>query len=106
MDAEKVLVIEKVKRYLNELTRYGINIEKAYLYGSYARGNYHKDSDIDIVIISSDFQGMRFYDWQRIAPLTEDIDLRIEPMPYRPGDFTDSEPLAVEVMANGEEIKM
>jgi len=106
MDAQKVLVMEKVKRYLNELTRHGINIEKAYLYGSYARGNYHKDSDIDIVIISSNFQGMRFYDWQRIAPLTEDIDVRIEPMPYRPEDFTDSDPLAVEVMANGEEIKM
>jgi len=106
VDAEKVLVIKKVKRYLNELTRYGINIEKAYLYGSYARSNYHKDSDIDIVIISSDFQGMRFYDWQRIAPLTEDIDVRIEPMPYRPEDFTDSDRLAVEVMANGEEIKM
>jgi len=106
VDAEKVLVMEKVKRYLNELTRHGINIERAYLYGSYARGNYHKDSDIDIVIISSDFQGMRFYDWKQIVPFRRDIDVRIEPMPYRPEDFTDSDPLAVEVMANGEEIKM
>ncbi len=106
MDAGKVLVIEKVKRYLNELNRYGVKIEKAYLYGSYARGNYHKDSDIDIVIISRDFQGMRFSDWKRIAPLTENIDVRIEPMPYRPEDFTDSDPLAVEVMATGEEIKI
>ena len=106
MDAEKVLVMEKVKRYLNELTRHGINIERAYLYGSYARGNYHKDSDIDIVIISSDFQGMRFYDWKQIVPFRRDIDVRIEPMPYRPEDFTDSDPLAVEVMANGEEIKI
>lgn len=106
MDAEKVLVMEKVKRYLNELTRHGINIERAYLYGSYARGNYHKDSDIDIVIISSDFQGMRFYDWKQIVAFRRDIDVRIEPMPYRPEDFTDSDPLAVEVMANGEEIKL
>lgn len=104
MDAEKGLVIELVKRYLNELNKHGIRVEKAYLYGSYARGNYHKDSDIDIVIISKDFQGARFSDWKRIAPLTEDIDVRIEPMPYRPEDFTDSDPLAVEVMAAGEEI--
>jgi len=106
MDAGKVLVIEKVKRYLSELNKHGIHIEKAYLYGSYARGNYHQDSDIDIVIISRDFQGMRFSDWEGIAPLTEDIDVRIEPMPYRPEDFTDSDPLAVEVMATGEEIKL
>lgn len=69
MDAEKVLVLEKIKRYLNELEKRGIRIEKAYLYGSYARGNYHKDSDIDIAIISKNFQGVRFYDWKRIAPL-------------------------------------
>jgi predicted nucleotidyltransferase len=106
MDTEKVLVLEKVKRYLNELNRRGIRVEKAYFYGSYARGNYHKDSDIDIVIISRDFQGGRFSDWQRIAPLTEDIDVRLEPIPYRPEDFTDSDPLAVEVMATGEEIKI
>jgi hypothetical protein len=106
MDAGKVLVIEKVKRYLGALNKHGIYIEKAYLYGSYARGNYHKDSDIDIVIISRDFQGMRFSDWKGIAPLTEDIDVRIEPIPYRPEDFTDSDPLAVEVMATGEEIKV
>mgnify|MGYP001111878776 CR=1 FL=1 len=106
MDSEKVLVVEKVKRYLNELNKHGINVEKAYLYGSYARGNYHKDSDIDIAIISRDFQGARFTDWGKIAPLAEDIDVRIEPMPYRPEDFTDSDPLAVEVMATGEEIKI
>ena len=104
MDAEKVLVVEKVKRYLSELNKHGIKIERAYLYGSYARGNYHKDSDIDIVIISRDFQGARFSDWKRIAPFSDDIDVRIEPMPYRPEDFTDSDPLAVEVMATGEEI--
>lgn len=41
-----------------------------------------------------------------LPPFTEDIDVRIEPMSYRPEDFTDSDPLAVEVMATGEEIKI
>ena len=30
---------------------YGANVEKIILYGSYARGDYQKDSDIDIVAI-------------------------------------------------------
>jgi hypothetical protein len=106
MDAKKVLIIKKIKKYINELKKNGFNIEKVYLYGSYAKGNYHKDSDIDIVIISKDFQGIRFYDWKRIVPFRRKIDVRIEPMPYRPEDFNEGDPLAVEIMANGEEVKI
>lgn len=105
MDKKKVLVLRKIKRYLNKLEKQGIHIDKVYLYGSYARGNYHSDSDIDIIIISRDFQGKRFYDWKKIVSFRRKIDSRIEPMPYRPEDFTDSDPLAVEVMSTGEEIK-
>jgi len=106
MASKKVLIIKKIKKYINELKKHGFNIEKVYLYGSYAKGNYHKDSDIDIVIISKDFQGIRFYDWKKIVPFRRKIDVRIEPMSYRPGDFNEGDPLAVEVMANGEEIKI
>lgn len=106
MDAKKSLVIKKVKRYLKELIKHKIRIEKAYLYGSYARGNYHKDSDIDVIIISKDFQGIGIYDWKRIIPYRRNIDVKIEPIAYKTEDFNDSDPLAVEVMATGEEIKL
>lgn len=69
MDAEKVLVIEKIKRYLNELKDHNINVEKLYLYGSYAKGNYHEFSDIDVIMISKDFEGKWFADRDRIVPL-------------------------------------
>lgn len=104
MDNKKNLILKKVKRYLNELKKL-IHIEKVYLYGSYAKGNYHKDSDIDIVIISNDFSGIRFYDYKRIVPFRRKIDVRIEPMPFRPEDFTDSDPLTIEIMRTGKEIK-
>ncbi|MBT9161036.1 MAG: nucleotidyltransferase domain-containing protein [Dehalococcoidia bacterium] len=106
MDAEKVLVIKKIRQYLNELKEHNITVEKVYLYGSYAKGNYHGFSDIDIAIVSKDFEGRWFADRDRIVPLRRNIDVRIEPMPYRPEDFTDSDPLAVEAMANGEEIEI
>jgi len=69
VDAEKVLVIEKIKRYLNELKDHNINVEKLYLYGSYAKGNYHEFSDIDVIMISKDFEGKWFADRDRIVPL-------------------------------------
>ena len=105
MDAKKDLAIRKIKEYIRELKKHGIRIEKAYLFGSYARGNQHRDSDIDVLVISRDFSGLEFYDWKRIVPFRRSIDVRIEPTAYRPKDFTDSDPLSVEVMATGEEIE-
>lgn len=65
-----------------------------------------EDSDIDIVIISKDFQGISFLDRGKIVPLRRKIDVRIEPVPYRPEKFNEGDPLAAEVMANGEEINL
>ena len=50
---------EKVKRILTEVKKYliesfGDKIRQVILYGSYARGDYNKDSDIDILIVVSD----------------------------------------------------
>ena len=106
MDSEKNLVLRKIKRYIKELEKHNIRIGKVYLYGSYAKNNYHQDSDIDIVVISKDFQGIRFLDRRKIVPLRRKIDIRIEPMPYKPENFNEGDPLAVEVMATGEEVKL
>jgi len=35
---------------------YGKQFRKAYLFGSYARGDYDLDSDIDVLVILSDFK--------------------------------------------------
>jgi len=100
------VIIKKIKAYLEILKHNEYRIKKTYLYGSYAKGNYHKDSDIDILIISDDFTGNRFKDSLRLMPLCREIDSRIEPMPYRPEDFNDSDPLVLEVKETGKEIKL
>jgi len=100
------LTISIIKKYLNILRSHDYRIKKAYLYGSYAKKNYRRDSDIDILIISDDFTGNRFRDSLKLLKLCRGIDTRIEPMPYRPEDFNDSDPLAIEVKATGKEIKL
>jgi uncharacterized protein len=47
-----------VTRYREELTKTGVRIAAIYLYGSYAHGSAHEGSDIDLVIVSQDFEGM------------------------------------------------
>jgi len=103
---KKDLIIKKIKKYLEVLQSNDYSIKKTYLYGSYAKGNYHKDSDIDILIISDNFTGNRFKDSLKILKFCRAIDTRIEPMPYRPEDFNDSDPLVIEVKATGKEIKI
>lgn len=47
-----IFLRERLKQYIEELKKiYGIHIRTVILYGSYARGDYTKDSDIDIMIL-------------------------------------------------------
>jgi uncharacterized protein len=48
-------VIDKLRKYCVLLNSSGITVEKAFLYGSWARGTALADSDIDVMIVSSQF---------------------------------------------------
>ena len=47
-----------VERFKQELKNLGIKAEKIILYGSYAEGNPKEYSDIDLIVISDDFQNL------------------------------------------------
>ncbi len=49
---------EIIQRYKAELKILGIDPQRVVLYGSYARGNPRDDSDIDLIVISKDFNKM------------------------------------------------
>ena len=42
------------------LEKKGIVVKSVYLFGSYARGDYLKKSDIDLIVISDDWKEMPF----------------------------------------------
>ena len=46
---------EIISKYKNALKLLGINAEKVILYGSYASGRAGEGSDIDLIVVSSDF---------------------------------------------------
>lgn len=66
-------VIEVLKAFLARLVK-EIGDAEVYLFGSYARGDWLEDSDIDLIIISSRFRGMRMCDrmsmLRKLAPDT------------------------------------
>jgi hypothetical protein len=74
-------IISIAKKYL-ELVKAGnfpMQIEKAYLFGSFAKGNPHKDSDIDIAFVVNNWVGGYEDTIVPVWGLCENVDLRIEP---------------------------
>ena len=56
-----------------------IQIDKAYLFGSFVNGTPRKDSDIDIAFVVSNWTGGYFDTIVPIWSLREKVDIRIEP---------------------------
>ena len=61
-------------------------LKKVFLFGSYAKGTENEDSDIDIAVISSDFNDI-IEDGAKLIGLTWKIDTRIEPHPITAEDY-------------------
>jgi predicted nucleotidyltransferase len=94
-------IIEKVKLFVAELQKNNFHIEKAILYGSYANGTSNEWSDIDIALVSNDFEGCRIKDKNRIRDIKAKIDFSLSPLPYRPEDFNESDLFVKEILKTG-----
>ena len=78
-------ILKSINEYVEEIRKH-YNIVAIILFGSYAKGTEHKDSDIDIAIVSEDFEDI--YDSMAdLMGMTWDIDARIEPHPIKKKDF-------------------
>ena len=76
-----------VNDYIKALKKKNLRIEKAILFGSYAKGNAGKDSDIDIAIISPDFGRDYVEEAIMLKEISEDINLDISPRPYSSEEY-------------------
>lgn len=90
-----------IRRYIEVLRLHQVLPVEVFLFGSYAKGNPRRDSDIDVAIVSGSLSGDRFDDRLQLMHLRWDIDLRIEPHPFRPEDFNEDNPEAAEIMRTG-----
>jgi len=86
-------IIKIIRRFISNLYQSGISIDKAFLYGSYARNEANEDSDIDIMLVSSLFDTDDDEILSRPWSLELREDHRIEPYSvglkkYESGDFS------------------
>ena len=104
------MVSKEIKRivndYLSVLGSSGIKVIKAILFGSYATGNNHPDSDIDLAIVSADFGKDRYEEGKLLLKLAWRVDPRIQPIPFSLDTIEASNwiPLIHEIKKNGVEV--
>ncbi|MBM2813473.1 MAG: nucleotidyltransferase [Ignavibacteria bacterium] len=94
-------ITEIIKKFVAEATKDNIKISEAILFGSYAKGTNHELSDIDIAVVSEDFEGVSFYDCQKLTDAMLRTSIDIETHPYRPEEFTIDNPFVREILEYG-----
>lgn len=95
-------IIETAKQFVRLIPQ-NMLLKKAYLFGSWAKGTEHADSDIDIAIVVEKLDDF-FSAQMQLMCLRRNIDLRIEPHPIWEGDFNIQNPFAWEIQKTGIEI--
>jgi len=75
-------IVEVVKKYLDSLPAVGIHARRAVLFGSFARGNADEWSDIDLIVIAPEFEGICERSLvEQLWIVRAKVDDRIEPIP-------------------------
>ena len=97
-----------ILRFVDVLNSKGIRVEKAVLYGSYASGNVHTGSDLDLAIISPDFGKNRFEEGKMLLQIAWRIDPRLEPIPISSESYQNDTwvPLIYEIKEKGIELEL
>lgn len=75
-------ILNEIKAFADKLKK-NLPVKEIYLYGSFASGEIHEGSDIDLLVIG-DFSD-RFF--ERIGKIMDLTDLPVEPLVYTVEEF-------------------
>ena len=106
MDRNNVKEINKeiadvIDKYI-AIVKENYNVVAIILFGSYAKGTEHEDSDIDIAVVTDDIKTDKFNEEVKLTLLRREIDSRIEPHIIKVEDYENDEtPFIVEVKNTG-----
>jgi predicted nucleotidyltransferase len=96
---DKNAALKIAERYI-KIIRSKYQVETAYMFGSYAKGTNHNDSDIDLAIVFNQVDDIIDMQIELMKMRTDDI-LMIEPHPFVKKDFNSFDPIVSEIMKYG-----
>ncbi|MGA2297181.1 MAG: nucleotidyltransferase domain-containing protein [FCB group bacterium] len=94
-------IVELIKKFVERARKDNIRITEALLFGSYAKGTNNEWSDIDVAVVSPDFEGSWLFDNKKIQDAKLETSFDLETHPYRPEDFTTDNPFVKEILNYG-----
>ena len=79
-----------------------VPVKAAYLYGSRARGDAAQDSDVDVVVVSDAFRGMRRADTIALLLLkTRGLRVDLQPVGLAPEDLDNGDEMTRAILSEG-----
>ncbi|MBP6989618.1 nucleotidyltransferase domain-containing protein [Candidatus Shapirobacteria bacterium] len=78
-----------LRKYAKEVEKGGVSVAEMYFFGSRAKGDEKKGSDMDVCVVSSDFTGDKVEDIKKLYKLAKNVSLLIEPHSFLPEEFDD-----------------
>jgi len=92
--------INLIDNYLRKVRNNNVNVLSAYLFGSYAKGNYTADSDIDVALILPDNQ-CSFDTDVRLMSMRKGEETKIETHTYTQKEFLATIPIINQIKQYG-----
>src|SRR3989304_6633889 len=95
-------VFEILTHFGEALERNGIRVMRMILFGSYATGTQSEWSDIDVVVISTDFQSMGRWDRAKVlANAVCEVLEPIEAVAFTPEEWEKGDSMLIEAIKSG-----
>ncbi|MCK9414452.1 MAG: nucleotidyltransferase domain-containing protein [Prolixibacteraceae bacterium] len=104
MDKNEALKISK--GYLQRVRNSDLGFSEAWLFGSYARGNQHDNSDIDIAIVLKDNVNHTFETEVKLMVIRRGDETLIEPHAFTKAEFDDRTPIVNQIIKYGVRIEI
>lgn len=98
-------VVEVIKLFLSKISS-EIPVKKAVLFGSFAKGTYDEESDIDLAIFSDYFENtMRVEGTTYLLVQAQEFDLDLEPVAFTEKEYYDRLGIVDEILKTGIDVQ-
>ncbi len=96
-------IVKSIQKYLRAVKQKGIPVKYGVLFGSYARGQQHEWSDIDLLVVSPRYDKKWTHkDWAKLWLIAAHTDVRIEPIPVGEKQFKNDKDSMIIIIARRE----
>jgi len=100
-------IVKLIEDFIELVKKDNIKIEKVILFGSYAKGNYHKDSDIDLAIISPDFKQSDYIkNMSKLLLKSIELKVDIQTLPFSMEEYNEPIGIMEEILNTGVELEV